>query len=69
MSALRKSLGHKCGLSHPKWLLKVGAFFIRTEAELVLKSRWVYPQILIDNGFEFKFEDIDLALKDLKTNN
>lgn len=69
MSALRKSLGHKCGLSHPKWLLKIGAFFIRTEAELVLKSRWIYPQILIDNGFKFKFEDIDLALKDLKTNN
>lgn len=66
MSALRKSLGHKCGLSHPKWLLKIGAFFIRTEAELVLKSRWVYPQTLINNGFEFKYDNINIALKDLR---
>ena len=32
------------GLPSPKWLLKLGALFIKTETELVLKSRWVLPE-------------------------
>ena len=66
MHSLRNSLGHWCGLPQPKWLLKIGAFLIRTEPELVLKSRWVYPEVLVDNGYQFIFKDIDWALKDLK---
>lgn len=66
MAALRKSHGHFCGLPQPKWLLKFGAILIGTEAELVLKSRWVSPKTLIDNEFEFKYDDITVALNDLK---
>ncbi len=66
MHSLRSSLGHKCGLPQPEWLLKIGAFIIQTEPELVLKSRWVHPEILIQKGYEFTFKDIELALDDLK---
>ncbi len=66
MKSLRNSLAYKFGLPQPKWLLTIGAFFIRTEPELILKSRWVSPKILLDNNFNFLFTDIDLALEDLK---
>ena len=66
MAALRKSHGHICGLPQPKWLLKLGAILIGTEAELVLKSRWVSPKTLLDNGYKFSFDNIEIALKDLR---
>lgn len=40
-------------LPQPRWLLEVGAFILRTETELVLKSRKVYPQRLLEAGFTF----------------
>jgi NAD dependent epimerase/dehydratase family enzyme len=36
-------------------MLKIGAFFMGTETELVLKSRRVIPRLLLDEGFEFLF--------------
>lgn len=65
MSALRKVLKVPFGISHPKWLLQLGAKLIGTESELVLKSRNVIPENLIDNGFKFKYLKIEDALSSL----
>jgi uncharacterized protein len=65
MATLRKELHVPLGLSSPEWLLKIGAVFIRTQAELVLKSRKVYPKRLLDEGFHFRFEKLKDALEDL----
>ena len=35
------------------WMLEIGAFFMRTETELLLKSRRVVPGTLLESGFEF----------------
>ena len=41
MGALRKAWGAPIGLPASKWMLELGAVFIRTETELILKSRRV----------------------------
>ena len=68
MKSMRKSLNVPFGISHPTWLLNFGAKLIGTETELVLKSRNVVPKRLLDNGFQFKYENLDLALSDLSKN-
>ncbi|MCI9843770.1 TIGR01777 family oxidoreductase [Flavobacterium pectinovorum] len=65
MQKLRKAVDFPFGIPMSKFLLKIGSFFIRTEAELVLKSRNVIPKRLLENGFQFKFGDIDEAFKNL----
>jgi len=65
MKALRKSLRIPIGLSQPKFLLKIGAWIMRTESELILKSRWVSPKKLLDEGFEFQFKSPAEALEEL----
>lgn len=52
-------------LPQPEWLLKFGAIFLRTETELILKSRKVYPARLLEAGFQFHFVDAGEAIKDL----
>ena len=52
-------------LPQPAWLLEVGAFFLRTETELILKSRKVYPQRLLDLGFAFQYPTCEQAVTDL----
>ena len=66
MQALRKSLGISFGLPTPTFALKLGAIIMGTESELILKSRFVKPQRLLDKGYRFKFTDINNALEDLK---
>ncbi|WP_338840712.1 TIGR01777 family oxidoreductase [Flavobacterium ginsenosidimutans] len=65
MQKLRKAVGFPFRIPMNKFFLEIGSFFIRTETELVLKSRNVVPKRLLENGFEFKFGDIDYAFKDL----
>ncbi|WP_400081038.1 TIGR01777 family oxidoreductase [Winogradskyella sp. R77965] len=62
MKTLRKVMKIPIGLSHPKWLLKLGAQLIGTESELVLKSRNVIPENLKASGFKFKYRKIEEAL-------
>ena len=69
MSIIRKELKIPFGIPQPKWLLEIGTFFLRTETELVLKSRNVIPKRLLDNGFIFKYETINETLKNLISNN
>lgn len=65
MRELRRAWGIGFGLPARKWMLEVGAFFLRTETELVLKSRRVVPGRLIESGFEFAFANWDQAAIDL----
>lgn len=65
MAGLRKEMKRSFGLPSPRWMLEIGAFFIRTETELILKSRWVLPERLQREGYRFKYETIDQALGDL----
>jgi uncharacterized protein len=55
MRELRRAWGTKIGLPATEWILEVGAFFIRTETELILKSRRVVPGRLLQQGFQFRF--------------
>lgn len=65
MDALRNEMNKKAGLPAPKWMLEIGAIFIRTETELILKSRWVLPERLINEGFNFTYPTIGKALKEI----
>ena len=65
MKKLQRSIGFPFGIPLNTFLLKIGAFFIRTQPELVLKSRNVIPKKLLENGFEFEFDNVDDAFKDL----
>jgi NAD dependent epimerase/dehydratase family enzyme len=46
-------------------MLEIGAIFMRTETELVLKSRRVVPTRLLESGFEFEFPIWAEAARDL----
>ncbi|MQP24652.1 TIGR01777 family protein [Flavobacterium sp. LMO8] len=65
MKKLQKSIGIPFGLPISKSMLEIGAKFIKTETELVLKSRNVIPKRLTENGFEFEFSDLDETFKNL----
>lgn len=55
-------------LPNPEWLLEFGARLIRTETELILKSRWVLPEKLLNQGFQFEYEEISSALESILVN-
>jgi uncharacterized protein (TIGR01777 family) len=65
MRSLRSAWGAPLGLPASRWMLEVGAVFLRTETELVLKSRRVIPARLMNSGFTFEFPDWPLAAQDL----
>ncbi|MBI3417631.1 MAG: TIGR01777 family protein, partial [Verrucomicrobia bacterium] len=55
MRAFREVCGAPFGLPATRWMLEVGAFLLRTETELMIKSRRVVPGRLLAAGFEFRF--------------
>jgi uncharacterized protein len=65
MKKMRKAMNMPIGLPAPKWLLEIGSVLIRTETELVLKSRWVLPDRLEKEGYKFTFETLDKTLRDI----
>ncbi len=65
MRDLRRAWGTKIGMPASKWMLEIGAFFMRTESELILKSRRVIPSRLLQNGFAFRFPNWRDAAADL----
>lgn len=67
MAALRATVGIPVGLPATRWMAEVGAFFLRTETELVLKSRRVAPGRLLEAGFRFEFTEWATAADDLVT--
>jgi len=65
MSVLRKTWGRSVGFPASEWMLEWGALFLRTETELILKSRRVVPGRLLAAGFQFRFPDWPSAAQDL----
>ena len=65
MRALRRAWGTPIGLPSTKWMLELGAAVLRTETELILKSRRVVPDRLLQSGFQFQFPDWPKAAQDL----
>lgn len=65
MRALREAAGARIGLPATAWMAEVGAFFLRTDTELLLKSRRVVPGRLTELGFSFELPDWPLAARDL----
>jgi uncharacterized protein len=65
MKTFRQICGAPAGLPAARWMLEVGAFVLRTETELVIKSRNVTPRRLIESGFTFQFPRLREAIEDL----
>jgi NAD dependent epimerase/dehydratase family enzyme len=65
MRALREAWGVRIGLPSPGWMVEIGAFALRTESELVLKSRRVVPGRLLAAGFQFLFPEWPAAARAL----
>jgi uncharacterized protein (TIGR01777 family) len=65
MAGVRRIVRMPWGMPTPAWLLTMGAVLIRTETELVLKSRWVQSQKLQQAGFTWQFPQLDEALADI----
>ena len=65
MKTLRESLNKTFGIQQPTWLLKIGAVIIKTETELILKSRNVVPKKLLQEGFKFNHPKIKPTINDL----
>lgn len=62
MRLLRKTRGTPIGPPMPRWMSEIGAMLIRTETELILKSRWVIPETLTSAGFDFTYPHLVDAL-------
>lgn len=65
MRILRRAAGVPIGLPATRWMLEIGAFLMRTDTELLLKSRRVVPGRLLAAGFGFAFPDWPTAAADL----
>jgi hypothetical protein len=65
LRALRRAAGVPVGLPATRWMAEVGAFALRSDTELLLKSRRVVPGRLLDAGFEFEFPEWPAAAGDL----
>lgn len=68
MAMVRETCGASWGLPATKWMLEVGAFMLRTETELIIKSRRVQPRRLLESGFNFQFPNLKPALEQLEEN-
>jgi uncharacterized protein len=65
MRVLREAAGVRVGLPATRWMLEVGAVFMKTETELILKSRRVVPGRLLSRGFTFRHPHWPDAARDL----
>lgn len=65
MAGFRRIAGRRIGLPATRWMLEIGTFLMRTETELVLKSRWVLPSRLEAEGFQFQWPEFSEAINDL----
>ncbi|WP_223628259.1 epimerase [Microbacterium sp. EST19A] len=64
MATVRRVLGARVGVPMPRWMLELGAIGMRTETELILKSRWVLPEKLTAAGFEFRYPTLEAAVRE-----
>jgi uncharacterized protein len=66
MATLRRVAGAPFGLPAARWMLEVGAFVLRTETELMIKSRRVVPGKLLASGFRFNFPTLEGAMVEIQ---
>ncbi|WP_243077188.1 epimerase [Microbacterium sp. SS28] len=66
MRTLRDVVGAPIGLPTRRWMLELGMWALRSESELVMKSRWVLPGALTDAGFTFAHTGLRAALQDVR---
>jgi len=57
MQVLRYASGVPIGLPVPGWAVELGALVLRTESELILKSRRVVPGFLLAEVFQFRYPE------------
>ena len=67
MRLLRQAVRMPIGLPASRWMLEIGAFLLRTETELIIKSRRVVPTRLIAEGFTFEFPTLASAITSLES--
>lgn len=67
MAEFRRLAGRRRGLPTSEWMLEIGTFLMRTETELILKSRWAKPKRLLDAGFEFRWPELRAAMSSFQT--
>jgi hypothetical protein len=65
LRAFREAWATRIGLPTTSWMIEIGTFLMRTESELILKSRQVIPGRLLAAGFEFSFPHWPAAARDL----
>jgi NAD dependent epimerase/dehydratase family enzyme len=65
MRTIRRVVGAPVGLPMPRFALELGSAVIRTETELVLKSRWVVPERLLAAGYRFEHPELEEALRSI----
>jgi NAD dependent epimerase/dehydratase family enzyme len=65
MRTLRRVVGAPLGLPTRRWMLELGMWALRTESELILKSRWALPAVLEGAGFTFAHTELEAALTDI----
>ena len=65
MAVLRKVLGVTIGLPAARWMMYPLSWLTRVDPELVLKSRFVQPKVLLDHNFKFQFPDWKTAAREL----
>jgi uncharacterized protein (TIGR01777 family) len=68
LKILREEMHQKIALHTTRWMLEVGAQFLGTETELLLKSRWVLPKRLLASGFEFRYPHWREAARNILAN-
>ena len=65
MRELRHAAGVPVGFPATRWMLEIGTWVLRTESELVLKSRRVIPRRLLESGFAFQYVEWSDAVREL----
>ena len=65
MRAMREAWGIWVGLPAAEWMIELGTWAMRTESELVLKSRRVVPGRLLEAGFQFEYSEWPGAAREL----
>ncbi|TFD45123.1 DUF1731 domain-containing protein [Cryobacterium frigoriphilum] len=65
MATLRRAVGAKIALPAFRWMLEPAMWLLGTEPELVLKSRWVLPERLLQAGYRFVWPTLEPAVRDV----
>ena len=65
MAALRRAVGAPVGIPAARFMLEPALWALGAESELLLKSRWVVPDRLVEAGYVFRYPELEPALRDV----